>query len=333
MSLVGWITWGRRSLKKIGLVTSGGDAPGMNAAIRAVVRFAIPRGLDVLGIERGYRGLIEDQTITLGLRSVARIINMGGTILRTIRCPEFKTEDGIQRAIEVLEHHEVDALIVIGGDGSFRGAHSLSEASGIPVIGIPATIDNDVAWTETTIGFDTAVNTAVSAIDKIRDTAISHERAFVIEVMGRDRGFIALEVGLTSGAEVILVPEVETPPDTICERLLDARKRGKTSNIIVVAEGIGNTTEIVNHIERQTDFEVRLTKLGHIQRGGAPTARSRLIADLFGVAAVENLLNGKRNVMVGLRRGTIGTIGLDYVCRTKKPLDLDLLRLAEELAA
>lgn len=320
-------------MKKIGLVTSGGDAPGMNAAIRAVVRFAIPRGLTVLGVERGYRGLIEDQTIPLGLRSVARIINMGGTILKTIRCPEFKTKEGLERAIEVLRQHEVDGLVVIGGDGSFRGALALSKIANIPIIGIPATIDNDVAGTETTIGFDTAVNTAVDAIDKIRDTAISHERAFVVEVMGRDRGFIALEVGLTSGAEVILVPEVSTNLDTVSDKLLDARRRGKTSNIVVVAEGVGNTMGIIDHIERETEFEVRLTKLGHIQRGGAPTARSRLIADLFGVAAVESLLDGKKNLLVGIRRGQVSTVGLDYVCTTKKPLNLDLLKLAEELAA
>jgi 6-phosphofructokinase 1 len=320
-------------LKKIGLVTSGGDAPGMNAAIRAVVRFAIPRGLDIIGFERGYQGLIEDQTIPLGLRSVARIINIGGTILKTIRCPEFKTKEGLERSNEVLKEHSIDGLVVIGGDGSFRGGLALSGITDIPVIGIPATIDNDVAGTETTIGFDTAVNTAVDAIDKIRDTAISHERAFIVEVMGKDRGFIALEVGLTSGAEVILVPEVSTDLDTISNKLLDARRRGKTSNIVVMAEGIGNTMEIVNHIERETQFEVRLTKLGHIQRGGSPTARSRLIADLLGVAAVENLLNEKKNLMVGIKRGRVSTVGLKYACTVKKPLDLDLLRLAEELAA
>jgi len=320
-------------LERIGLVTSGGDAPGMNAAIRAVVRFAVPRGLAVLGIERGYRGLIDDQVTPLGLRSVARIINLGGTILKTIRCPEFKTEEGIERANEVLDRHRIDGLVVIGGDGSFRGALELSKVSGIPVIGVPATIDNDVAGTETTIGFDTAVNTAVSAIDKIRDTAISHERAFVVEVMGRSRGFIALEVGVTSGAEVILVPEVKISLDTVSGKLLDARRRGKTSNIVVAAEGIGNTMEVIEHIERETDFEVRLTKLGHVQRGGAPTARSRLLAGVLGVAAVENLLDGKRNIMVGFRRGRVVPVELDYVCRVEKPLNLDLLKLAEELAA
>ncbi len=320
-------------MEKIGLVTSGGDAPGMNAAIRAVVRFAIPRGVDVLGIERGYKGLIEDQTMSLGLRSVARIINMGGTILKTIRCPEFKTEKGLEKAHEVLKRHNIDGLIVIGGGGSFRGANALSKMSGVPAVGIPATIDNDVAGSETTIGFDTAVNTAVNAIDKIRDTAISHERAFIVEVMGRTRGFIALQVGVTSGAEVVLVPEIKTSLDTVSERLLDARRRGKTSNIVVVAEGVGNTLEVVRHIEKKTDFEVRLTKLGHIQRGGAPTARSRLLAGLFGVAAVESLLDGKKNVIVGLSSGRVTTTGLGYACRTEKPLNLDLLKLCQELAA
>lgn len=320
-------------MEKIGLVTSGGDAPGMNAAIRAVVRFAIPRGLDVLGIERGYKGLIDDQTTSLGLRSVARIINKGGTILKTIRCPEFKTEKGLERASEVLKRHNIDGLIVIGGDGSFQGANALSEMSGVPTVGIPATIDNDVAGSETTIGFDTAVNTAVNAIDKIRDTAISHERAFVVEVMGRTRGFIALQVGVTSGAEVVLVPEIKTSLDTVSERLLDARRRGKTSNIVVVAEGIGNTMEVVRHIEKKTDFEVRLTQLGHVQRGGAPTARSRLLAGLFGVATVESLFDGKKNVIVGLSSGRVTTTGLDYACRTEKPLNLELLKLCQELAA
>lgn len=317
---------------KIGVVTSGGDAPGMNAAIRAIVRYAIPRDLEVVGIERGYSGLIAGETVPLDLRSVGRIIHLGGTILKTSRCPEFKTHEGIQKGAEILKDKKIDGLVVIGGDGSFKGAVELNKFSGIPVVGIPATIDNDVAETDETIGFDTAVNTAVAAIDRIRDTALSHERIFVVEVMGRDRGFIALEVGLTVGAGVILVPEIEFSVDEVCESLMTYQERGKSMSIIVAAEGIHNTADVVKCVEERTPFEVRFTKLGYIQRGGPPTARSRRLASLFGIHAVELLLSGAKRSMVGIRGTRIVHRDLEEASRKRKELDKKLYELAMELA-
>jgi len=317
---------------KIGVVTSGGDAPGMNAAIRAVVRCAIPKELEVVGIERGYSGLITGQIVPLDLRSVGRIIHLGGTILKTSRCPEFRTPEGIQKGAEVLKSNNIDGLIVIGGDGSFKGAVELSKVSGVPVVGVPATIDNDVAETDDTIGFDTAVNTAVDAIDKIRDTALSHERVFVVEVMGRDRGFLALEVGLTVGAGVILVPEIEFDLGEVCKRLMAYQERGKATSIIVAAEGIGDTSTVVKYIGENTPFEVRFTKLGYIQRGGSPTARSRRLASLFGVHAVELLLSRAKSSMVGIQGTTIVYKDLEEVAKKRKELDKELYELAMDLA-
>ncbi|MDQ1280449.1 MAG: 6-phosphofructokinase 1 [Thermoproteota archaeon] len=317
---------------RIGVTTTGGDAPGMNAAIRAVVRYAIPQGLEVVGIERGYAGLITNQIIPLNLRSVGGILHLGGTFLKSARCPEFKTPEGIKRSVEVLIENKIDGLVVIGGDGSFRGAMDLSKASGISIIGIPATIDNDVAGTDSTIGFDTAVNTALDAIDKIRDTALSHERIFVVEVMGRNRGFLALEVGLAGGAGVILIPEIKFKLDTMCKRLRVYEESGKASTIIVAAEGIGDTAAVVNYIEKNTKYEVRFTKLGHIQRGGSPTARSRLLADLFAAKAVELLLQGAKDKMVGLKGNSVISVDFNYACNAKKPLDKRLYKLAEDLA-
>lgn len=317
---------------KIGVITSGGDAPGMNAAIRAIVRYAIPKGLRVVGIERGYSGLLEGQIVPLDLRSVGRIINLGGTVLKTSRCPEFKTPEGVQKGGEILKSNDIDGLIVIGGEGSFKGAVELNRVSGVPVVGVPATIDNDVAETDETIGFDTAVNTAVSAIDRIRDTALSYERVFVVEVMGRDRGFLALEVGLTAGAGVILVPEIEFDLDGVCERLMTYHERGKATSIIVAAEGIGDTSAVVRCIEEKTSFEVRFTKLGYIQRGGSPTARSRRLASVFGVHAVELLLSGAGRSMVGIQGTTIVHRDLEEVTKKRKTLDEKLYELAMELA-
>ncbi|MEM2875477.1 MAG: 6-phosphofructokinase [Candidatus Bathyarchaeia archaeon] len=319
-------------MRKIGVVTSGGDAPGMNAAIRAIVRTAIPKGFEVLGFMRGFTGLVNDEAKLLGLRAVGGIVHLGGTILRTERCPEFMTEEGIKKASKALERRSVNTLIVIGGDGSFRGALNLHKASGVQVVGIPATIDNDVAGTETTIGFDTAVNTAVEAIDKIRDTAMSHGRVFVVEVMGRKRGFLALEVGLTAGAEVILVPEVERDINSVCETIIRSRKKEKGYSIVVVAEGFGDSSKISREIAQRTGFEVRLTILGHIQRGGPPTARSRLIASLFGSYAVKKILEDDKSVVVGLQNGRINFNSLEFVTTQWKPLDTELLHLAEELA-
>jgi len=320
-------------MQKIGVVTAGGDAPGMNAAIRSVVRTAIFNGLKVLGIERGYAGLIEGKIRPLNARSVSGIINRGGTVLKTARCEKIKTEEGVKKAVDNLKANRVDGLIVIGGDGSFRGASELYNASGIPVVGVPATIDNDVAGTETTIGFDTAVNTALFAIDRIRDTATSHERVFVVEVMGRKRGFLALAVGFAEGAEFILVPELKFDIETICKKLKEGRKKGKTSEIIVMAEGAGDSSLIVKEIKRRTGYNVRLTILGHVLRGGAPTAQSRILANQFGAHAVELLLKGAKKRMVGVKGGKIVSVDLDYSWQQKKNIDEQLYRLAEILSS
>ena len=320
-------------MKKIGVVTAGGDAPGMNAAIRSVVRTAIFNELEVVGVERGYAGLIEEKIHSLDIRSVSGIINHGGTILKTARCEEIKNERGIQKAIHALKNHKIDGLIVIGGDGSFRGASELYEASGIPVIGVPATIDNDVAGTDTAIGFDTAVNTALFTIDRIRDTATSHERVFVVEVMGRKRGFLALAVGFAEGAEFILVPEIKLDVESICKKLKQGRKKGKTSEIIVTAEGVGDSSIIAEEIRKRTGYDVRLTILGHALRGGPPTAHSRILANQFGALAVELLLKGAKNKMVGIRGQKMTWVDLDYSWKQKKHLNQHLYRLAEILSS
>jgi 6-phosphofructokinase 1 len=319
-------------LKRIGVVTSGGDAPGMNAAIRAVVRLAHFRHLEVLGFERGWEGLLTNTFKPLGPRSVSGIINQGGTMLYTSRCPEFQKKESVLKAAETLNMNNVHGLVVIGGNGSFNGALDLSKESDTAIIGIPATIDNDVFGTDETIGFDTAVNTAVTEIDKIRDTAISHERVFIIEVMGRTRGFLALTVGLTVGAEIILVPEVKFETRDLIETIEDSRRRGKKSSIIVAAEGVGETREIAKEIEKNTNSEVRLSVLGYSQRGGAPTARSRYLACLFGDKAVDLILNGERNKIVGWVNGEITAIDLEESTKSIKPLDVRLLELAKELA-
>jgi len=320
-------------MHRIGVVTAGGDAPGMNAAIRSIVRSAIYEGFEVIGFERGYAGLIEGQVRRMGPRSVSGIINLGGTILKTHRCEEMKTPQGVRKAADILEKHQIDGLVTIGGDGTFMGASKLHEVSSLPVVGVPATIDNDVAGTDTTIGFDTAVNTALQAIDKIRDTATSHERIFVVEVMGRKRGFLALEVGLAGGAEEILVPEVQFDLDEICERLRDARRDGKTSEIMVMAEGAGNSQKIVDYITKNTGYEVRLSVLGHTQRGGSPTAISRTLACQFGHYAVKMLREGAEKKMVGIEGGRIVSVDLEYAWKGDKELDLSLYHLARTLSA
>lgn len=320
-------------MQRIGVVTAGGDAPGMNAAIRSIVRMATFHGLNVMGIERGYAGLLEGQVRPLGPRSVSGIINRGGTILRTARCEEIKTGQGIQKAKNTLENNGIDGLIVIGGDGSFKAASELHKASGLPTVGVPATIDNDVAGTHTTIGFDTAVNTALFTIDRIRDTATSHERVFVVEVMGRKRGFLALEVGLAEGAEFILIPEIKYNIRDICNKIKQGRSRGKTSEIIIIAEGAGNSATVTEQIRRKTRYDARLTVLGHTQRGGPPTARSRILANQFGAYAVELLLKGAKKNMVGIKGQRIVSVDLDYAWKKRKDLDMSLYRLAEILSA
>jgi 6-phosphofructokinase 1 len=304
----------------------------MNAAIRAVTRIAHSRKLQVLGFERGWDGLLTNNFRRLTPRAVGGIIQSGGTILHTLRCPKFEEEEGIKTAAETLAVNKVDGMVVIGGDGSFRGALDLSRESDTLMVGIPATIDNDVFGTDETIGFDTAVNTGVTEIDKIRDTAISHERIFIVEVMGRKRGFLALNVGISVGAEVILVPENECKMTQIIEVLRENTRKGKKAGIIVAAEGVGDTAAIAKEIQKQTGSEVRLSILGYAQRGGSPTARSRLLASLFAEKAVDLLCQEQGNKVVGLQNCEISSIELKESCETQKPLDLRLLELAEMLA-
>ncbi len=319
-------------MKTIGVVTSGGDAPGMNAAIRAVTRIAHSNGLCVLGFERGWEGLLTNKCRPLTPRSVGGIIQTGGTVLHTSRCPEFKTEQGLLKAAQTLESNHVDGLVVIGGDGSFKGALELSEKTDALMVGIPATIDNDVYGTDETIGFDTAVNTAVDEIDKIRDTAISHERVFIVEVMGRTRGFLALTVGITVGAEVILIPENTCRTDQVVETIKENTRKGKKAGIIVAAEGCGKVSEIAKEIEGKTGAEVRLSIIGYAQRGGSPTARSRLLASLFAEKSVNLLCEGKGCKVVGMLKGKVDTTDLGVACVRRKRLDASLKDLAEMLS-
>ena len=322
----------KRTLKKIGIVTSGGDAPGMNAAIRAVTRIAHTRNLQVTGFERGWEGLVFNESRPLTPRSVGGIIQLGGTILLTSRCPEFKHKEAVEKAAKTLAKNRIDGLIVIGGNGSMQGALGLSRHTDTLIVGVPASIDNDVYGTDETIGFDTAVNTAVEEIDKIRDTAISHERIFIVEVMGRTRGFLASTVGVTVGAEIILVPERAYEEKDIFKVLKQNTAKGKKSSVIVAAEGIGDTRKLARSIEKNTGSEVRLSIIGYAQRGGSPTARSRLLASLFAEKAVKLLIDGQGSRVVGLQNGKITSIDLRESCEKEKPLDLNLLELAKELA-
>ena len=319
-------------MRKIGVVTSGGDAPGMNAAIRAVVRIAYSKKLQVLGFRRGWEGLITNTFTALTPRSVGGIIQLGGTILHTSRCPEFRKREGIRKAAETLGLNHIDGLVVIGGNGSFKGALGLSAHTDTMMVGIPASIDNDIFGTEETIGFDTAANTAVAEIDKIRDTAVSHERVFMIEVMGRESGFLALAVGLTVGAEVILVPEVKYRKENVFKTIRENMAKGKKSGLIVAAEGIGDTRLLAGQIQRNTKAEVRLSIIGYAQRGGNPTARSRLLASLFAEKAVQMLSDENGNRVVGLQNGRIESVELQKSCETEKTLDPTLLELAAVLA-
>lgn len=318
-------------MKRIGVLTSGGDAPGMNAAIRAVVRSAIFNGVEVYGIKRGYTGLLAKDYAEMSLRSVGDIIHRGGTILRTARSEEFKTKEGIEKALKNIEELGLEGLVVIGGDGSFRGALELGKR-GVPVIGIPGTIDNDIPCTDYTIGFDTAVNTVVEAVNKIRDTATSHERTFIIEVMGRESGYIALYSGLACGAETILIPEKPYTMKDLCDKIMNGYKRGKLHSIIILAEGAGNAYEVRDKIKEITGLESRIIVLGHLQRGGTPTAFDRIVASKMGGKAVELLLEGISGKMVGWVKGEIVVVDLEKVFSTKKPFDDELYELANVLA-
>lgn len=319
-------------MDKIGVLTSGGDAPGMNSAIRAVVRKAIYHGLEVVGIMRGYSGLIKGEFRKMELSSVGDIIQRGGTILRTARSAEFMTAEGRHLAAQNLNQAGIEGLIVIGGDGSFRGANLLNLEHCIKVIGIPGTIDNDIPCTDYSIGFDTSVNNVVDAINKIRDTATSHERTYVIEVMGRKSGNIALEAGLAGGAESILIPEIPVSIEQVCAKLKSGHERGKLHSIIIVAEGVGSAIEIAKKITDQTGFETRVTILGHIQRGGTPTAFDRTISSRMGARAVELLMAGQTNIMIGIIHGEIVASDIDYALKQEKTINKEMYDVANILA-
>ncbi len=318
-------------MKRIAVLTSGGDAPGMNAAIRAVVRSGVYHGLEVFGVYRGYSGLIQGDIKKLTLGSVGDIIHRGGTVLYTARCEEFRTEEGRKKAVEQLRRHQIDGLIVIGGDGSFRGAQKLT-ALGFPAIGVPGTIDNDIPGTDFTIGFDTAINTVIECIDKIRDTATSHERTYVVEVMGRDAGDIALWAGLADGAESILIPEAPYKLEEIIERLKRGNERGKKHSIIIIAEGVGSGVEIGEKIKQATGWETRVTVLGHVQRGGSPTAFDRVLASRMGAKAVELLLAGERDKMVAIRDNEVVGVDFDEAFSQKHRPNMSLYELAKILS-
>ncbi|MGY0693091.1 6-phosphofructokinase [Virgibacillus sp. FSP13] len=318
-------------MKKIGVLTSGGDAPGMNAAIRAVVRKAIYHGVDVYGIKNGYQGLIDGHIEKMEIGSVGDIIQRGGTILRSARCEEFKTDEGQEKGIVQLKKHGIDGLIVIGGDGSFHGAQKLTE-KGYPCIGIPGTIDNDISGTDFTIGFDTALNTVIEAIDKIRDTATSHERTYVIEVMGRDAGDLALWAGLADGAESILIPEKSDEFQEVIDRLKRGHERGKKHSIIVLAEGVGSGFSYGERIQEATNLETRVTVLGHIQRGGSPTASDRVLASRLGAQAVDMLLAGKAGRMVGIENNQLVDHDIQEVLSSAHRINVDMYQLSKELS-
>lgn len=318
-------------MKRIGVLTSGGDAPGMNAAVRAVVRKAIFHDLEVYGIYHGYQGLMNGSIKKLELGSVGDIIQRGGTALFSARCPEFKTREGQLKGIEQLKKHHIDALVVIGGDGSYMGAKALTE-HGFPCIGVPGTIDNDIPGTEFTIGFDTALNTVIDAIDKIRDTATSHERTYVVEVMGRNAGDIALWAGLAGGAESIMIPEEDYDINDIVSKLKRGHDRGKKHSIIIVAEGVGSGVEIGKQIEEMTSFDTRVTVLGHTQRGGSPTAVDRVLASRLGAKAVELLLEGKGGRAVGIEKNQLVDYDIIEALAQPHKINMDMYKLSQELS-
>ncbi|GAB4074999.1 6-phosphofructokinase [Barrientosiimonas marina] len=318
-------------MKKLGVLTSGGDAPGMNAAIRAVVRKAIYHNIEVFGIHNGFQGLIDGHIEQMDIGSVGDIIQRGGTILHSARCEAFVTDEGQSRGIEQMEKRGIEGLIVIGGDGSFRGAQALSE-KGYPCIGIPGTIDNDIAGTDFTIGFDTALNTVIEAIDKIRDTASSHERTFIIEVMGRNAGDLALWAGLADGAESILIPEKQDAMEDIIDRLKRGQERGKKHSIIILAEGVGSAFDYADDIKRTADLETRVTVLGHIQRGGSPTASDRVLASRLGAEAVDLLQAGQAGKVAGIQNNQLVHHDISDILSKKHTIDMNMFQLSKELS-
>ena len=323
-----------KQIKTIGVLTSGGDAPGMNAAVRAVVRAGLHKGFRMIGIQRGYNGLLDGECFEMNLRSVSNIISAGGTILYTARCLEFKTKEGQDKGAAKCRELGIDALVVIGGDGSYRGARELAHR-GIPMIGLPGTIDNDIACTEYTIGYDTALNTILDAVDKIRDTATSHERLFFVEVMGRDAGFLALNGAIAAGAEAAIIPEFSTEVDQLEEFIEHGFRKSKSSSIVLVAESelTGGAMHYAERVKNEyPQYDVRVTILGHLQRGGRPTAHDRIIASRMGVASIQALLEGQRNVMIGIDDDKIVYVPFAKAIKNDKPIDRELVNVLHELS-
>ncbi len=316
-------------IKSVGILTSGGDAPGMNAAIRAVTRAAISNGIRVNGIYRGYKGMITNEIEEFKTQNVSNIIQRGGTILKTARSTEFKTAEGRKKAYENLQEHGVDSLVVIGGDGSLTGARIFAQEYNIPIVGLPGTIDNDLYGTDVTIGYDTALNTIMECVDKIRDTATSHERLFFIEVMGRDAGFLALNGAIASGAEAAIIPEISLEKDQLAEMIETGFRKSKNSSIVLVAESevTGGAMGVAERVKKEyPQFDVRVSILGHLQRGGSPSAKDRILATRMGVAAVDALLDGQRNVMIGIQNEELVNVSFTKAIKNDKPIDRDLLR-------
>ena len=323
------------TIKSIGILTSGGDAPGMNAAIRSVTRSAIYNGLKVYGIYRGYKGLVTDEIQEFKTQNVSNIIQMGGTILKTARCKEFTTPEGRAQAYENMKKHGLDALVVIGGDGSLTGARIFAQEYDIPCIGLPGTIDNDLYGTDTTIGYDTALNTILDAVDKIRDTATSHERLFFVEVMGRDAGFLALNGAIAAGAEAAIIPEFSTEVDQLEQFIKQGFRKSKSSSIVLVAESelTGGAMHYAERVKNEyPEYDVRVTILGHLQRGGRPTAHDRIIASRMGVASIQALLEGQRNVMIGIENNKIVYVPFAKAIKNDKPIDKELVNVLHELS-
>lgn len=323
------------TIKCIGILTSGGDAPGMNAAIRAVTRSAIYNGLQVKGIYRGYKGLITGEIKEFKTENVSNIIQLGGTILKTARCQEFRTPEGRQIAYETMKREGIDALVIIGGDGSLTGARLLAQEFDVPCIGLPGTIDNDLYGTDTTIGYDTALNTILDAVDKIRDTATSHERLFFVEVMGRDAGFLALNGAIAAGAEAAIIPEFNTEVDQLEEFINNGFRKSKSSSIVLVAESeiTGGAMHYAERVKNEyPQYDVRVTILGHLQRGGRPTAHDRIIASRMGVASIQALMEGQRNVMIGIENDQIVYVPFAKAIKNDKPIDRELVSVLNELS-
>ena len=322
-------------IKCIGILTSGGDAPGMNAAIRAVTRAAIFGGMKVKGIYRGYRGLVTDEIVEFSTANVSNIIQRGGTILKTARCKEFQTKEGRQLAYDTLQRHGIDALVVIGGDGSLTGARIFANEYNFPIIGLPGTIDNDLYGTDSTIGYDTALNTIMECVDKIRDTATSHERLFFIEVMGRDAGFLALNGAIASGAEAAIIPEISTEADQLADLIQNGFRKSKNSSIVLVAESpvTGGAMGVAKRVEEEyPQYDVRVSILGHLQRGGSPTAHDRILASRMGAAAIDALLDDQRNVMIGIKNDEIVYVPFVKAIKKDKPINRELLNTLRRLS-